>query len=47
MLMQALLEDGTETMGNGPRIFYLDMDMPYFTLGTQSYGQVNCKLKWL
>ena len=26
---------------------YLDLSMPYFMLGAQSYGQVNCKRKWL
>ena len=43
--MQTLLEDGTETMGNGPRMFYLDLAMPYFMTGDQYYGKVNCKWK--
>ena len=41
MLMQTSLEYGTETMGNRPRIFYLDLAMPYFILGAHSYGRVN------
>ena len=45
-LMQTLLEDGTEKMGNGPRMFYLDLDMPYFMLGSQYYRQVNFKRKF-
>ena len=43
--MQNLLEDGTETMENGPRMFYLDLDMPYFMMGAQYYRKVNCKWK--
>ena len=46
-LMQNFLENGTEAMGNGPRMFYLDLDVPYFMLGDQSYGKVNCKRKFL
>ena len=47
MLIQTSLEDGTEKMGNGPRMFYLDMAMPFLMLGAQYYGQVNFKHKLL
>ena len=46
-LMQTLLEDGTDMTGNGQIMFYLDLAMPYFMLGAQYYGQVNCKRKFL
>ena len=47
MLMHNSLEDGTETIGNGPRMFFLNLAMTYFMLGAQYYGQVNCKWKLL
>ena len=46
-LMQTSLEDKTDTMGIGMIIFYLDLNMPYFMMGSQSYGLVNCKWKLL
>ena len=46
-LIHTSMEDWTETMGNRARIFYLDMAVPYFMLGAQYYGQVNCKRKVL
>ena len=46
-LIQTSLEDGIETMGNGPGMLYLYLAMPYFMLGAQSYVQVNFKPKLL